>query len=139
MLCSRREHNCLREEGHEGKKGKQMKPKEFLQKQMAELEAIKDWNKDWPTSNRMAPKVCVDCGSQLEKPRGKGKLLMPRSRTYPQGLVTNFATKIRIDCTCGACYLWSFPNVYRKTHRFMELLMDRYEDGALVYPEPVLE
>ena len=111
-----------------------MSPKEFKELQLKELNSIKDWNKDWPTSNKMAPKVCVDCGRKLEKPKSKGKILMPISNIFPSGLISSSDIEIRIDCRCGACYIWSHPNIYLKTHRTMELLMDRYSNGELIRP-----
>ncbi len=114
-----------------------MKPEEFEKLQLEKLSKIKDWNKDWPTSNRMAPTLCVDCNRKLEKPKSKGKLLIKSCKEFPNGLVSSTETEIRIDCPCGVCYIWSYPNIYLKTHRILELLMYQFKSGELLIPIPI--
>ena len=93
----------------------------------------------WDTATNSAPKKCESCGSNLEKPKAKGKMLMPKSSTFPYGLVDSYNTQWRVDCKCGVCYIWAFPNVYLKTHRTMELLMYKYPNGSLLKPLEILE
>lgn len=95
--------------------------------------------KRWDTATNCAPKKCEDCGANLEKPKAKGKMLMPKSKTFPGGLVDSHNTTWRVDCKCGVCYIWSFPNIYIKTHRTMELLMYKYPNGYLLKPNELLE
>lgn len=97
----------------------------------------RDWNKDWPTATREAPKVCV-CGKKLERAQPKGKLLMPISKTFPRRLVQSFNCEWRIDCNCGVCFIWSYPNIWKRTHRISELHMFVQPDGKLLRPYPIL-
>lgn len=93
----------------------------------------------WDTATNSAPTKCEGCGAKLEKPKAKSKMLMPRSKTFPNGLQDSFNSEWRVDCKCGVCYIWSHPNIYIKTHRTMELLMHKFPDGKLLIPKPLLE
>jgi hypothetical protein len=45
------------------------------------------------------PSRCDDCGKKLDKP------------SYQQVLGPHY-----IKCTCGAVYIWSYPEIWRKSH-----------------------
>ena len=92
----------------------------------------------WDTATNCAPKVCEGCGNKLEKPKAKGTLLIKPCKQFPQGLVSSTDTQWRVDCKCGVCYLWSWPNIYIKTHRIFELAMHRLDSGKLLVPKEVL-
>lgn len=66
-------------------------------------------------------------------------MLMPKSSVFPQGMSSTWDAEWRVDCKCGVCYIWSFYNIYIKTHRIMELLMHKYSNGNLLRPKPLLE
>jgi len=53
-----------------------------------------------------APKVC-SCGRRLSKP------VCSPTDAYPY---YNHEPKWHIECLCGIVWLWSFPNVYKKSH-----------------------
>jgi hypothetical protein len=108
---------------------------EFENLQLEKLATFQDWNKKWPDAKRMAPVICADCGARLEKPKAKPERLMPNSKAFPQGLHTTANVHIRIDCQCGVCYVWNHPNIYLKTHRFLEMAMHRFADGTLLKPK----
>lgn len=93
----------------------------------------------WDTATNSAPKKCEDCGSILEKPKAKGKMLISKCKEFPNGLSDSYNTTLRVDCKCGTCYIWSFNNIYIKTHRLIELLMYRYPNGNLLIPDKILE
>lgn len=111
-----------------------MSPKEWLKLQLDNLAKNKNWNKSWPKATNQAPSHCVDCGRTLEKPKYKYEMLMKPMEGFPNGLISSHNGQWRVDCECGVCYLWSHPNVYRKTHINVELLMDQWENGELVRP-----
>lgn len=86
-----------------------------------------------------APTKCEGCGIKLKKPFYGYKMLMPKSKVFPNGLVSSSEGQWRVDCSnCGTVYIWSHPSIYIKTHKLIELLMHRNEDGTLLRPLPLI-
>lgn len=92
----------------------------------------------WPTATNCNPTTCELCGAKLEKPKAKAPLLSKALKLYD-----HHHTQWRIDCACGATFLWrawidqgNLVSRYVRTHRTMELLMARSEvTGDLLVPD----
>lgn len=73
----------------------------------------RDWNKDWPTPHKEAPKRCMYCRSLTKQP----EVYKPdhsQWRLWSYKLLQYLRASWIVRCTkCPTIHVWSYQNIYK--------------------------
>ena len=65
------------------------------------------------TATNSAPRRCDDCGGKMSKPQYWRRQYANLSSVEHAGLAPH---EWYVDCPCGRVLIWSFPQVWKKSH-----------------------